>query len=160
MTITVNAAGNLPLVEIDPGRMRQVLANLLANDLRYSPAGGSIRLTVKAMGKTILLAVQDDGPGIPPDDLPHIFERFYKSTDSGGMGLGLAIAKHLVEAHGGSITAENAPDRGTIFRILLPMNSLTILDPSQPFHSHFIFTAQSYITIESMSIKAHRFDRK
>jgi two-component system sensor histidine kinase BaeS len=121
VTITVNVAGNLPLLEIDPSRIRQVLANLLANALRYSPAGGTIKLSGEIDGKNILLAVQDDGPGIAPDDLEHVFERFYKSTDSGGMGLGLAIAKHLVEAHGGSITAENAPERGTIFRILLPL---------------------------------------
>jgi two-component system sensor histidine kinase BaeS len=123
VTITINAAGNLPLLEIDPSRMRQVLANLLANDLRYSPTGGTIRLAGEIDGKNILIAIQDDGPGIPPDDLQHVFERFYKSTDSGGMGLGLAIAKHLVEAHGGSLTAENAPVRGTIFRILLPLTA-------------------------------------
>ena len=121
VSITVDAGGDLPLIEIDPGRMRQVLSNLLANDLRYSPAGGTIRMTCEHDGKNILLSVQDDGPGISPDDLEHVFERFYKSTDSGGMGLGLAIAKHLVEAHDGSISAENAPGRGTIFRILLPI---------------------------------------
>ncbi len=121
VSIRVDADGNLPVVEIDPSRMRQVLGNVLANDLRYSPAGGSIRLSGESDGKNILLAVQDDGPGIPADDLPHVFERFYKSTDSGGMGLGLAIAKHLVEAHGGSISAENAAGRGTIFRIALPL---------------------------------------
>jgi two-component system sensor histidine kinase BaeS len=119
--ITINVASNLPLAEIDPTRMRQVLANLLANALRYSPASGTISLTGETDGKNILITVQDDGPGIPPDDLAHIFERFYKSTDSGGMGLGLAIAKHLVEAHSGSITAENAPVRGTIMRISLPL---------------------------------------
>ena len=123
VTITVKVDDNLPLVEIDPNRMRQVLANLLANDLRYSPAGGTIRVTGGIEGKAIEIDVGDDGPGIPPDDLQHVFERFYKSTDSGGMGLGLAIAKHLVEAHGGSITAENAPDRGTIFRISLPLST-------------------------------------
>lgn len=123
VTITVNAAVNLPLLEIDPGRMRQVLANLLTNDLRYTPAGGTISLMCELDGINILIAVRDDGPGIPPEDLQHIFERFYKSTDSGGMGLGLAIAKHLVEAHGGRITAENAPDKGTIFRILLPFTA-------------------------------------
>ncbi len=121
VTITVNVAANLPLLQIDPSRMRQVFSNLLANDLRYSPPGGTIRLTGETDTNNILIIVQDDGPGIPPDDLQHVFERFYKSTDSGGMGLGLAIAKHLVEAHGGSLTAENAPDRGTIFRILLPI---------------------------------------
>jgi signal transduction histidine kinase len=121
VTITVEAADNLPQLEIDPSRMRQVLANLMTNALRYSPAGGSIRLSGATEGKHAVLTEQDDGPGIPADDLPHIFERFYKSTDSGGMGLGLAIAKHLVEAHGGSISAENAAERGTIFRILLPL---------------------------------------
>ncbi len=123
VTITVTAAGNLPPLEIDPSRMRQVLVNLLANDLRYSPVGGTIRLTGEIDGSKFLIAIQDDGPGIPADDLQHVFERFYKSTDSGGMGLGLAIAKHLVEAHGGSLTAENAPVRGTIFRILLPLTA-------------------------------------
>ncbi len=123
VAITVSAAGNLPLLEIDPSRMRQVLANLLANDLRYSPAGSTIRLTCEIDGVNTLIAVQDEGSGIPPEDLQHVFERFYKSTDSGGMGLGLAIAKHLVEAHGGTITAENAPKRGTIFRIILPITA-------------------------------------
>jgi len=123
VSLTVNVAEHLPPLEIDPSRMRQVLSNLLANDLRYSPAGGKISLTCAIEGNHVLIAVQDDGPGIPDADLEHVFERFYKSADSGGMGLGLAIAKQLVEAHGGSITAENAPGRGTIFRILLPMTS-------------------------------------
>ncbi len=121
VTITVDAPENLPLLEIDPGRMRQVLSNLLANALHYSPAGGQIDLTAGLDGQKVQLAVQDEGPGIAPDDLPHVFERFYKSADSGGMGLGLAIARHLVEAHGSSITAENAPGKGTIIHILLPL---------------------------------------
>ncbi len=121
VTINVNAAASLPLLEIDPGRVRQVLSNLLTNALHYTPAGGKISLAAETGGKNVLLAVQDDGPGISPDDLPHVFERFYKSVDSGGMGLGLAIAKHLVQAHGGSITAGNAPEGGTIVRILMPM---------------------------------------
>jgi signal transduction histidine kinase len=123
ITIKLEVAENLPLLEIDPGRMRQVLSNLLANDLRYSPVGGKINLSCETRGNNVLISLQDDGPGIPPDDLMHVFERFYKSADSGGMGLGLAIAKHLVEAHGGSITAENAPSRGTIFQILLPVSN-------------------------------------
>ncbi len=123
VTISVEPASVLPPVEIDPSRMRQVLTNLLANDLRYSPAGGSIRLWCEADGQNIVISVQDEGPGIPPADLEHVFERFYKSTDSGGMGLGLAIARHLVEAHGGRISAENAPGHGTIFRISLPVTS-------------------------------------
>ncbi len=121
VTITVDAVGELPTLQIDPRRMRQVLSNLLANDLRYSPPGGAIRLKCGVEGNSIVISVQDEGPGIPTADLEHVFERFYKSTDSGGMGLGLAIAKQLVEAHGGQISAENAPTRGTIFRIMLPV---------------------------------------
>jgi diadenosine tetraphosphate (Ap4A) HIT family hydrolase len=68
------------------------------------------------------ITVQDDGPGIPAEDLPHIFDRFYKTRDSGGMGLGLSIARKLVEAHGGSIAAESAPDRGMAMRINLPVD--------------------------------------
>jgi signal transduction histidine kinase len=68
-----------------------------------------------------VIEVADSGPGIPPDELPHVFERFYKSTDSGGMGLGLAIARKLTEAHGGTIRAESAPGQGTTVRVLLPV---------------------------------------
>ena len=90
-------------------RVREVLTNLISNALRYSPRGGEVRIGYD--GQTI--SVQDDGPGIAPDDLPHVFERFYKSSDSGGMGLGLSIAKVLVEAHGGEIHAESESGRGT-----------------------------------------------
>jgi signal transduction histidine kinase len=68
-----------------------------------------------------VLAVQDSGAGIPADELPHVFERFYKSADSGGMGLGLAIARKLVEAHGGTITAESTAGQGTKMRVVLPV---------------------------------------
>ena len=98
-----------PLVEVDPVRVREVLTNLISNALRYSPRGGEVRIGYD--GQTI--SVQDDGPGIAPDDLPHVFERFYKSSDSGGMGLGLSIGKVLVEAHGGEIHAESESGRGT-----------------------------------------------
>jgi signal transduction histidine kinase len=98
-----------PPVEVDPVRIREVLSNLISNALRYSPRGGAVRIGYD--GQTI--SVQDAGPGIAPADLPHIFERFYKSSDSGGMGLGLSIAKVLVEAHGGNIRAESEPGQGT-----------------------------------------------
>ena len=98
-----------PTVEVDPVRVREVLSNLISNALRYAPTGGTVRVSYD--GQTV--AVEDDGPGIPPADLPHIFERFYKSSDSGGMGLGLSIAKVLVEAHGGKIRAESEMGQGT-----------------------------------------------
>lgn len=112
---------DLPWVELDPGRMRQVLTNLLANAVRYTPEGGMVSLRFRQADGRALLEVQDSGLGIPPDELTHVFERFHKSSDSGGMGLGLAIAKHLVEAHGGTITAESAPGQGTKMKVELPL---------------------------------------
>ena len=128
VTLTVMDA-TLPLVALDPARMRQVLANLIGNALRYSPvrnaqgspAGGSVLVRCGLLNDTIQIEVSDNGPGIPVEDLPHIFERFYKSADSGGMGLGLAIARHIVLAHGGSIRAESAPGTGTTIRVELPV---------------------------------------
>ena len=111
----------LPLVSLDPARMRQVLANLIANALRYSPRGGTVIVSSGQLDSLIQINIQDSGPGIPAEDLPHIFERFYKSADSGGMGLGLAIARHIVMAHGGSIRAESSPEQGTTIQIELPV---------------------------------------
>jgi len=95
-------------VEVDPARVREVLTNLISNALRYTPRGETV--SVRYENGTI--SVEDRGPGISPADLPHVFDRFYKSGDSGGMGLGLSIAKYLVEAHGGEIRAESQPGRG------------------------------------------------
>lgn len=122
--LVLDVAPDLPALDIDPGRMRQVLSNLVSNALHYTPAGGSIWIRSKVDGdRQLLLEVQDSGLGIPVEDLPHVFERFYKSADSGGMGLGLAIAKHLVSAHGGQIEAQSHPSEGTTFRIHLPLIS-------------------------------------
>jgi signal transduction histidine kinase len=121
VTLTVEIADDIPWIEVDPGRLRQVLLNLLANALRYTPAGGHIRVKYNLESDRVLIEVQDTGSGIPAEDLPHIFERFYKSTESGGTGLGLAIAKHLVTAHGGTIAAESSPGNGTTIRISLPI---------------------------------------
>ena len=120
---TASAAENDPStrLELDPARMRQVLSNLVSNALRYAPSGGHVQVKFGLEPSQALIEVCDDGPGIPAEDLPHVFERFYKSTDSGGMGLGLAIARHLVSAHGGTIEAHSAPGQGTCMRISLPL---------------------------------------
>jgi signal transduction histidine kinase len=111
-------------VDIDPQRVREVLTNLLSNALRYTPRGGEVdvRLTESGTGsaKSVMIFVQDNGPGIETSDLPHVFDRFYKSSDSGGMGLGLSIAKYLVEAHGGKIWAESEMGKGTKISFALP----------------------------------------
>jgi len=124
VTLSVDA-DDLPTMELDPTRIREVIENLIANALRYTPAGGTIRLTAARPGaeakQRVRITVADSGAGIVPEELPHIFDRFYKSRDSRGSGLGLTIAKNLVEAHGGEITAQSAPGQGTIIRVTLPV---------------------------------------
>ena len=111
----------LPLIDIDPARIRQVLMNLIANALRYTNSGGSIRVQCELKDKNVAVTVSDTGRGIAPQDVPHIFERYTKSSDSRGSGLGLAIAKDLIEAHGGSITAQSELDQGTTITFTLPI---------------------------------------
>ena len=106
---------------VDPVRIRQVVENLVINALRHTPAGGSIQVTGKLNPRMVEIVVADNGAGIAPDMLPHIFDRFTKAADSGGSGLGLAIARRLVARHGGTIQAESAPGQGTRMRIRLPL---------------------------------------
>jgi len=110
--------------EIDPERIRQVLANLISNALRYSPRGSSIKIDLTesdlSAERRVLISVEDSGPGIASEDLPHVFDRFYKSRDSRGMGLGLSIAKYIIEAQGGEIKAESAEGQGTKIWFSLP----------------------------------------
>jgi signal transduction histidine kinase len=108
-------------LELDPERIRQVLENLIANALRYTPPGGTIRVQCCVEGAHAVVSVSDTGAGIPPDDLPRIFDRFHKSRDSRGTGLGLAIAKNLVAAHGGEISAQSTVGQGTTIRFTLPV---------------------------------------
>jgi two-component system phosphate regulon sensor histidine kinase PhoR len=108
----------------DEARVEQVLVNLIHNAIKFTPSGGRISISAKAKDNDILVSVADTGIGISPDDLPRIFERFYKADKSrsgGGTGLGLAIAKHIVEAHGGRIWAESTEGRGSIFNFTLPL---------------------------------------
>jgi two-component system OmpR family sensor kinase/two-component system sensor histidine kinase BaeS len=122
VTLTVNVAPELPLLELDPERIREVLGNLLSNGLRHTARGGALQITAEAAGeKNARVTVTDTGAGIPPEALPRVFDRFYKSADSDGSGLGLAIAKNLVVAHGGEITAESAVGKGTRLEFTLPL---------------------------------------
>jgi two-component system sensor histidine kinase BaeS len=111
-------------LEVDPERMREVLSNLLINALRYTPRGGTIHIGMETQSsgdeRSAKIIVQDDGRGIAPAELPHIFDRYYKSGDSSGMGLGLAIARYLVEAHGGAIKAESEAGKGTRISFTIP----------------------------------------
>ena len=99
-----------------------MLTNLIANALRYTGSGGSIRVQCALRDKAIEVIVSDSGRGIAEQDLPHIFERYTKSSDSRGSGLGLAIAKDLVEAHSGHISAQSEANRGTTITFTLPLH--------------------------------------
>lgn len=123
VSLQVDAASDLPLVNLDPERMRQVLTNLLDNAVRYTPPGGQVRITCWKDSPWVLLEIFNSGPGISPEDLPHVFDRFYKERSSSGMGLGLSIAKNLVETHGGEITALSPPGGGTTMCIRLPIGA-------------------------------------
>lgn len=120
-------------ISMDAGRMTQVFLNLLGNAVRYTPDGGSVRMRIETEpgalgdnGDALKTTISDSGPGIPAEHLPYIFDRFYRtdearSRNSGGMGLGLAIAKELVAAHNGTIEAQSAPGAGTAFIVRLPL---------------------------------------
>jgi signal transduction histidine kinase len=118
--VAVSLPADLPPLEADPVRLRQVLLNLLANALRHTPGTGSVAIGVETRGTRMLLRVRDTGCGIAPEDLPRIFERFQKGTGSQGSGLGLAIARKLVLAHGGEIGIESEVGKGTVVTVSLP----------------------------------------
>lgn len=123
----LDAEANLPEALVDPQRFQQVIGNLIDNALRYTPEGSSVDLAIHHKGNTIELSVSDGGPGIPEDELAHVFDRFWRGEKSrarstGGAGLGLSIARQLVEAQGGKITARNCPSRGLEVQITLLVN--------------------------------------
>jgi two-component system phosphate regulon sensor histidine kinase PhoR len=116
---------DVPPVRGDRGQLKQVLTNLLDNAIKFTPEKGIVRLSAACAQGRVTVAVQDTGIGIPAEDLPRIFERFYRvdkarSRELGGTGLGLAIVKHIVEAHGGGVSVESRPEEGSTFRFSLP----------------------------------------
>jgi signal transduction histidine kinase len=122
VNLEVKASDGLPPIEVDEARMAQVLGNLLSNALHYTPAGGRIELGTALDGDRVTLTVRDTGQGIAPEDLPFVFDRFYRADPSraeenGESGLGLAIVKALVEAHGGAISVQSVPGAGSTFAI-------------------------------------------
>jgi two-component system sensor histidine kinase BaeS len=125
--LELSSAHDLPQIKADPLRIGQVLTNLLINALHHTTSGNKIAVDLSlAERDRILIRIADNGTGITQEDLPHIFDRFYKSQDSQGSGLGLAIVKSLVEAHQGSITAQSSPGSGTEMTILLPTDETSI----------------------------------
>jgi two-component system sensor histidine kinase BaeS len=105
--------------------MRQALGNLVSNALRHTPADGTVTVTAWPADDLAVLSVEDTGSGIAPEDLPHVFERFWRAEKSrsrhtGGSGLGLAIVRQFVEEHGGTITADSRPGNGAVFTVRLP----------------------------------------
>jgi two-component system sensor histidine kinase BaeS len=123
VTLDASIPSDIPPVLADPDRLQQVLGNLLSNALRYSAAGQSITLeAARGPAGFASIRVRDHGTGIAPQDLPHVFERFYKSSDSRGSGLGLSIAQSLIRSMGGEITAESKPGSGTVMTFTVPID--------------------------------------
>jgi len=128
ISIKTELAEDLPVIQADPERMRQVITNLVDNALRYTPAGTIITVAAQLSSGNIEISVSDDGPGISPEDIPNVFDRFWRAEKSrsrvtGGSGLGLAIVKQLIEAHGGNISVvSEGLTKGTAFKLILPIN--------------------------------------
>jgi signal transduction histidine kinase len=132
-SLDLRVEGNLPQINVDRDRIRQVLVNLLTNAHEYCPQGATISVTVERRDDEVQIAVSDDGPGMAEDQVDHIFERFTRGDAGltqhvGGTGLGLAISKSLVELHGGRIEAKSSPGRGSTFTVSLPITAATVRD--------------------------------
>jgi two-component system phosphate regulon sensor histidine kinase PhoR len=124
LELTVLIPPHLPRVLADVERAQKVVSNLVHNAIKFTPPGGSVVVGAEAAGQEVIISVKDTGVGIPTEDLPRIFERFYKADrarSGGGTGLGLAIAKHIVQGHGGRIWVESVEGRGSTFFFSLPL---------------------------------------
>jgi two-component system phosphate regulon sensor histidine kinase PhoR len=122
--VSMNIPGDAAYVDADPGKLHDILRNLVENAVSYSPPQSDICLSAERRGGAVHVMVSDSGPGIPPNDLARVFERFYRVDKSrsgpGGTGLGLSIVKHLVELHEGQVSVANRPDGGALFTVVLP----------------------------------------
>ncbi len=126
VSLSLEAAQNLPRVALDHDAWRQVFLNLLDNAIKYGKPGGAVRVTMRPEAPGLRVTIADDGPGIAADDLPHLFEELFRGASSrhtSGSGLGLAIVRRIVEQHGGQISCASEPGRGTTFHITLPVES-------------------------------------
>jgi signal transduction histidine kinase len=119
---------NLPPIDADPDMLTRVLSNLCDNALRHTPRGGTVAVEAQSRDHELLVSVTDTGEGIPPEALPRVFERFFRADSSrqsatGGSGLGLAIVRAIIEAHGGTVWAENVPEAGARIAFTLPLQA-------------------------------------
>jgi two-component system phosphate regulon sensor histidine kinase PhoR len=124
LSISRELAADLPSVPADKDRVRQVIANLVHNAIKFTPAGGMITITGRELEGSVVVDIADTGIGIPKEDLPRVFERFYKGDKARageGTGMGLAIAKHVIEAHSGSIWVRSEEGKGSTFSFSLPL---------------------------------------
>ena len=124
----LNFPGNLPRLPADETRLQELIYNLLDNAVKYSKAGGTVTLRAEPEGDSVRISVTDQGMGISQNDLPRIFERFYRadksrSSEQSGTGLGLSIVKHIAQLHGGSVKAKSEPGKGTTISVVLPVGA-------------------------------------
>ena len=125
LDLHVECKNEIPNLRADPTRLEQVLVNLIHNAVKFTHRGGEVLLSAEVAEGAVQFAVKDSGSGIPSDDLPRIFERFYrvdKSRAGSGTGLGLSIARHIIEAHGGKIWAISVQGQGSTFFFTIPQN--------------------------------------
>jgi signal transduction histidine kinase len=141
LTLEIDIAPGTPSARADPLRLEQALQNVAANAVRHTPEGGRITLRAESAGDAVKIVIRDTGPGIPPEHLPHVFDRFYKADGSragtgvpSGSGLGLSIVRAIIERHDGTVRATNAPDGGARFEFLIPSARSAAAKPegSQP----------------------------
>jgi two-component system sensor histidine kinase KdpD len=132
--VSVKLPSNLPLVEIDSQLIERVFANLLENAVKYTPFGTAIEISAKAAQKELLITIEDKGHGIPVGEEKRIFEKFHRVANEGnqgGAGLGLAICRAIVEAHGGRIWADNSSHGGAIFHFTLPLTEPPLIEQEE-----------------------------